>query len=73
MHDTNTNGMHTKVRTADDYVNVWFQIIILNISIDLMEVYITALSTTEKNAYCTYFANLETRGNLVYNQCDDRK
>ena len=48
MHDINTNGMHTKVRTADDYVNVWFQINILNISIDAMEVYIIALSKRKK-------------------------
>ena len=52
--------MHAKAKTANDYVNIWPQINILNITIDAMEVYIIALSKTEENAYNTYLVSLES-------------
>ena len=47
MYNINTNGMHAKVKTADDYVNIWPQTNILNIPTDAMVVYNIALSKTE--------------------------
>ena len=73
MYNINTNGMHAKAKTANDYVNIWPQINILNITIDAMEVYIIALSKTEENAYNTYLVSLETRDSLVNNQNNDQQ
>ena len=49
--------MHAKVKTANDYVNIWPQTNILNIPSNEMEVYIIALSKTEENAHNTYPVN----------------
>ena len=65
--------MHAKAKTANDYVNIWPQINILNITIDAMEVYIIALSKTEENAYNTYLVSFETRDSLVNNQNNDQQ
>ena len=72
-YNINTNGMHAKAKTANDYVNIWSQINILNIPIDAMEVYIIALSKTEENAYKTYLVSLETKDSLVNNQNNDQQ
>ena len=73
MHNINANGMHAKVKTANDYVNIWPQSNILSIPNDAMEVYIIALSKTEENACNTYPVNLETRDILVNNQNNDQQ
>ena len=73
MYNINTNGMYAKVKTANDYVNVWPQNNILNIPIDAVEVYIIALSKAEENVYNTYPVNLETRDSLVNNQSNDQQ
>ena len=42
--------MHGKVKTANDYVNIWPQTNILTIPIDAIEGYIIALCKAEENA-----------------------
>ena len=65
--------MYGKVKTVNDYVNIWPQSNILNIPIGAMEVYIIALSKTENNAYNTCPVNLKTRDSLVNNQNNDQQ
>ena len=54
-------------------MNIWPQTNVLNIPIDVMEVYIIALSKTKENAYNTCHVNLETRDSLVDNQNNDQQ
>ena len=65
--------MHVKVKTANDYVNIWPQTNILNIPIGAMEVCIIVLSKTEENAYSTYPVNLETRDNQKNDQLSEQQ
>ena len=73
MYNINTNALYGKVKTVNDYVNIWPQSNILNIPIGAMEVYIIALSKTENNAYNTCPVNLKTRDSLVNNQNNDQQ
>ena len=73
MYNVNTNGMHVKVKTANDYVNIWPQTNILNIPIGAMEVFIIVLSKTEENTYNTYPVNLETRDNQKNDQLSEQQ